>query len=135
LSIVGARIKAEVEAARDGGVVVCDKTVFGALAYLRLFDPAEVPDPLRSAAISFCSSYGARIYDLLVLLDRRFDWTGDPVADTGRYVGSDDQQRYRELVREEVSAAGIAVLPITSAGGAWETSELIVSDLVARELV
>jgi hypothetical protein len=135
LTLVCARIKGEVEAARHGGVVVCDKTVFGALAYLRLFDDTTDGDPLQEAARSFCAEYAAHMYDLVVLLDRRFDWSQDATPDPGRYADPLDQRRYQELVREEVAAARTHLLRISSTGDAWETSELIVLELRRGRLV
>lgn len=135
LTLISARIKGEVEAARNHGVVICDKTVFGALAYLKLFDATTVHDPLHAAVRSLCCAYAAHMYDLVVFLDRRFDWGGDAIPDPGRYGNAEDQRRYQELLREDLAAFGTAVLRIASTGNAWETSELIVADLRRRGLV
>lgn len=90
--MLAARVKAEVESIREPGIVVCDKTVLGGLAYNRVRTRAAGRNAVGGDDV-VGREYATRTYDLVVLLDRRFGWTADRASDAGRY-------RRRELQRD-----------------------------------
>lgn len=136
LSLFGRRVQAELEGAREGGIVVCDRTVLAGLGYLL----ADAPDeerrsPLGSAFEAMCTEYARATYDLVVLLDRSFDWSGDSWADDRRYAGAARQERFKALALDLCLKAGVPTLVVTSTAGACEVATTIVDELIDRRLL
>lgn len=136
LSLFGRRVQAEIEGSRDGGIVVCDRTVLAGLGYL-LADATddERRSPLGAAFEAMCMEYARASYDLVVLLDRSFDWSGDSWVDDRRYTGAARQERFKALALDLCAKAGVPTLVVTTTANACEVAATVVVELAGRGLV
>lgn len=134
VAIATARAHAELEAARRGQLVLCDRSVLAGLPYVdlgatsRLVSDSALYDTLKS----FLLAYARRAYDLVILVDRVFDQRDEQRADPLRPMDSALQATYRERIRDLLTAAEIPILAVTEVEPSAVTASRLADELMRR---